>query len=203
MASELNQLYTLKISDVLKAGEVASRAFKAVQDPFYFDDPIQRDKNFHYLYDFPVRYCAKYGEAYAPSPNIEGVAAWKFFKEYHVSAWHAIRSGVLDIVFKARGRNLKKLRHYTSFIGRFHKRTADFPHWNLFNLAVDPVHQGKGYASKMLRPMLARIENENIPCYLDTASEKNVKMYEHFGFEVLESDIIPDSDIRVWAMLRK
>jgi ribosomal protein S18 acetylase RimI-like enzyme len=68
---------------------------------------------------------------------------------------------------------------------------------------VDPAYQGKGYASRLLKPMLARIDRENMPCYLDTEEEKNVSIYQHFGFKVLEEVKIPSTDIILRAMLRE
>jgi hypothetical protein len=50
--------------------------------------------------------------------------------------------------------------------------------------------------------MLARIDKEGLPSYLETQEEKNVPLYEHFGFKVLEEVNIPDLDVTNWAMLR-
>jgi len=41
-----------------------------------------------------------------------------------------------------------------------------------------------------------------LPCYLETLEEKNVRLYEHFGFTVLEQTAVPDTYLTVWAMLR-
>ncbi len=205
MTSELDQLYRLKKSDVLKAGEVASRAYIEVQEPYYFvfDNPNKRLKNYHYLCDFPIRYCVKYGEAYAPSSKIEGVAGWAFFQQYKIKAWQAIRSGFLNTVFRTSGGSLKKILSIINFQGKLHKRNINIPHWCFFILAIDPVHQGNRYASKLIRPMLSKIDEVGYSCYLDTASEKNVSIYQHFGFEIVEETMLPRTDFRWWAMLRR
>ncbi len=51
--------------------------------------------------------------------------------------------------------------------------------------------------------MLARIDEENLPCYLTTSDENNVSLYQHYGFEVIEKGVIPDTEVSVWAMLRE
>jgi len=84
-----------------------------------------------------------------------------------------------------------------------HKRLAPFKHWFLQTIGVDPQFQGKGYAGKLIRAMLGRIDKEDLPCYLETLDEKNVWLYEHFGFRVIEKSAIPRTDITVWAMLRE
>ena len=78
-----------------------------------------------------------------------------------------------------------------------------FPHWYLQLLGVDPVYQGKGYASILLRAMFARIDEERLPCYVETQNEKNVPIYQHYGFKVVEEGIFPGSEVNTWAMLRE
>ena len=76
-------------------------------------------------------------------------------------------------------------------------------HWHLLLLAVDPQHQGKGYASKLLEEMFSRIDEGGLPCYLETGGEKNVSMYQHFGFKVLEEFTEPNTTDKMVAMLRE
>ncbi|MGN0030251.1 MAG: GNAT family N-acetyltransferase [Marinilabiliaceae bacterium] len=75
--------------------------------------------------------------------------------------------------------------------------------WYLYDLAVKPQHQGKGVASRLLRPMLAYFDRIGANCFLETHDAKNVAMYEHFGFALVESPTLPHSGLRHYAMLRK
>jgi hypothetical protein len=38
--------------------------------------------------------------------------------------------------------------------------------------------------SALIKPILAKIDKEHLPCYLETVNEKNVPVYQHYGFEV-------------------
>jgi ribosomal protein S18 acetylase RimI-like enzyme len=67
---------------------------------------------------------------------------------------------------------------------------------------VDHKFQGNGYASKLLRPMLKRLDEEVVPCYLETLEKHNVGLYEHFGFKVVDESNVPGTDLTNWAMLR-
>ncbi len=58
--------------------------------------------------------------------------------------------------------------------------------WYLMVIGVDPVSQGQGYASKLLKPMLARLDEDSLPGYPETQKEKNATLYQHFGFNVIE-----------------
>jgi hypothetical protein len=50
--------------------------------------------------------------------------------------------------------------------------------------------------------MLDRIDQENLSCYLDTEVEKNVAIYQHYGFRALDDMIVPGTEVRSWGMLR-
>jgi hypothetical protein len=54
----------------------------------------------------------------------------------------------------------------------------------------------------LLKPILARIEQEHLPCYLSTQREENIRIYQRYGFEVVEDIEIPGTDMRTWGMLR-
>jgi ribosomal protein S18 acetylase RimI-like enzyme len=77
------------------------------------------------------------------------------------------------------------------------------PHWYLFIIGVDPDFLGRGYASQLIKPMLTRIDREQLQCYLDTKNEENVGLYQRFGFKILKEYQIPGSNVRNWSMLRE
>jgi hypothetical protein len=39
--------------------------------------------------------------------------------------------------------------------------------------------------------------------YLETQTERNVAFYQKRGFEVVSDGVVPDHEVRIWAMLRK
>ena len=84
-----------------------------------------------------------------------------------------------------------------------HNEVISSPHWYFFILGVDPDYQGKGFASRLIKPMLARIDKEQSSCYLDTNNEKNVDLYRYFGFKVIKKYQFPDSNVVNWSMLRE
>ena len=94
------------------------------------------------------------------------------------------------------------MRGLGQYVDAVHSRLIPFKHWFLQAIGVDPQFQGRGYASKLLRPMLSRIDEEGLPCYLETLEGQNVRLYEHFGFKVLEESNVPNTNLTNWAMLR-
>ena len=99
--------------------------------------------------------------------------------------------------------SLQRSQRFEAYYTPMWQRHTPFQHWILQFIGIDSVHQGKGYASTLLRPMLARIDEENLPCYLTTSDEEKVSLYQHYGFELIEKSVIPDTEVPVWAMLRK
>ena len=91
----------------------------------------------------------------------------------------------------------------TEIFNSLRNEYAKFSHWYLALIAVDPLHQGKGYASKLLRMKLAEIDKQNLPCYLNAQNENKVSLYEHFGFELIGKTKVPNSNFYYHGMLRK
>jgi GNAT superfamily N-acetyltransferase len=75
------------------------------------------------------------------------------------------------------------------------------PHWYLPLIGVDPVHQGKGYGTALLRHALARCDREHAPAYLESSNPANIPLYLRHGFEVLGA-IQVGSSPQIVPMLR-
>jgi ribosomal protein S18 acetylase RimI-like enzyme len=78
------------------------------------------------------------------------------------------------------------MQTFSRYLDKKHREIISDTHWYLQLLGVDPEYQGQGFASRLLRGMLTRIDEEGLPCYLETELAKNVPIYEHFGFRTLE-----------------
>jgi ribosomal protein S18 acetylase RimI-like enzyme len=79
---------------------------------------------------------------------------------------------------------------------------APTPHFYLSALGVDPDRQGQGVGSALLAPVLRAADSSGTPAYLETATARNVLLYERHGFGVVEELVLPRTDIRGWLMLR-
>jgi ribosomal protein S18 acetylase RimI-like enzyme len=198
MASDLNNPVRLTKAQVKTAAEMLARAFQ--DDPpsvYFFPDGSERKKKLPYVFRALIRYSLLHGEVYAASPNLEGAAVWLPSNKVDEALRRSIRS---DKVGKETASRQRSFGDYTSSV---HKRHAPFPHWYLHLLGVDPVYQGRGYAGILLRAMFTRIDKERLPCYLEATTEKNVAIYQHHGFRVVEQGKVPGSGVTLWSMLRE
>jgi GNAT superfamily N-acetyltransferase len=57
-----------------------------------------------------------------------------------------------------------------------------FPHWYLPWFGVDPVQQGRGLGTRLLRSCLERVDADHVPAYLETPNPRNIPFYERQGF---------------------
>ena len=202
MADGSNSPVRLGRSQIKAAGAMLARAF--YDDPFsvyLIPDDSRRGKLLPYIFEFSTRFGASYGEVYATSPNLEGVAVWLPSEKADMTLWRVMRNGGLSLLPRLGGDLIRRLPALNS-ISSLRKRHAPFRHWYLLLLGVDPVFQGKGYAGNLLRAMLARLDDEHLPCYLETQNEKNVSIYQHYGFQVVAEVPVPGTEIALWAMLR-
>ena len=206
--NQLNHLKRISEDQIEVASKVLGRAF--LDDPLFvycFPDRVERKNKIAIHSEFLILVGILSGEVYITSSNIEGVAIW------HP---HGIKDQIIGKQSKETMRRLKKVRKmdfsdplliermgiFEEIANSFQNEYVNFPHWYLAFIGIDPIHQGKGYGSKLLRMKLAEIDQQNLPCYLHTENERNVIFYEHFGFELIGKNKVPNSDIYHQAMLR-
>ncbi len=205
----IKDLYRLNRKDVLRAANVHARAFH--NDPLVclmYPNDEERKKLSPYLWKFLILDGLRYGEVYAPTSKLEGVAKWLPPKREHIGIWRAIRSGALTMVIKTakqkdeRRISIRKIEEITDYITDIHKKLVSEPHWYLASIGVDSDNQGKGFGSKLMKPMLERIEREGYLVYLETNHEGNIDLYKHLGFEVTDECLVPETNMKNWAMIK-
>ena len=180
-----------------------SRAFKDDLKEV-FPDPEERRVKTPYVNELYLLYEFSNSKAFITSPKLEGIAVWIHSNKWKKRTfWRILTLGAIRPAMKIGIKALRKMQALDKYIERKHRELAPFKHWYLAMLAVDPQHQGKGYASKLLNEMLSYIDEEGLRCYLETEGEKNVSMYQHFGFEVVDEFVVPGTKDKLVAMLRK
>ncbi len=201
---QLVDLYKITKQDIEPASWVLARAFQ-FNPPMIWEIPDESIRVSKLASMWRIKLCTgvKYGEVFASSKNLEGIAMWLNPQMAETSLWKFIKCGGIKLLFKLGIKSLRKMMHAQNYQEKVRKKYIQPPYWHLGPFGVDPEFQGKGYGSKLLWPMLNRIDEADLPIYLETAVEKNVPMYEHFGFEVVLMETIPDTTITNWAMIRR
>jgi len=203
MNTDLQGLVGLNKSHIKPAADMLSRVFWNYPVSTYaYPDELVRGKRLPYFFQYVLHYCTRYGEVYTTSHEMEGIAIWLPSDNYPMTFGKLIRSVPLPVFFGLGRESGQRMKSFGDYIDSVHQRLTPFKHLFLQTIGVDPHFQGKGYAGKLLSPMLARIDEKGLPCYLETMDEANVLLYEHFGFKVVGESTVPKTSLTNWAMLR-
>ncbi len=186
-----------------RASEVLTRAFQP--DPLYiyaFPDPDRRLRMLAILWRALVKYTLLYGDGYTTS-DVRGVACWLRPGDMDMTAWRTLRSGLWIMPLRAAREERRRFFGMLTHLDRVHKKTVTYRHWYLLALGVDPDHQGRGVGGRLIAPVLERADEDRLPCYLETQTERNVRFYRKHGFDVATEGDVPGHGVRLWTMLRK
>jgi ribosomal protein S18 acetylase RimI-like enzyme len=197
-----NEIYPIQKKDIRRAAAVLADAFQ--RDPVWnailSDATVEQREA---AFQTPVRYGLKYGEIYAPSENLEGIASWVPGKLSNMTVWRVLLSGALWPGLKLGPSVAKKMGPIFGPIETDRKaHMAGRPFIYLQILGVAPAYQGRGYGGKLIRSLIESSEQARLPIYLETETEGNVRLYEHFGFRVLQQITLPLIDLPMWEMVR-
>ena len=203
MVSETEKPVRLQESHIGQAAEALARAF--LNDPDFAELVPEHRKRAGILpLLFRVMLCRgiRRGEVYATSSAMEGVSIW-FPSGFYDMPFRALAGcGGLGLLFKVSWRLLWKMKQEEVFATRLHRRLAPFPHWYLAVLGVRPEFRGKGCASRVVKPVLDRLDALKLPAYVETSVNEYIDLYRHFGFKVLREAALPGSHGKMWVMLR-
>lgn len=177
------------------------RAF--ANDPMFrwmFPDPRQRSRSLQAFLRVPVQYGLRYGYVTESNDGM-AVAIW-LPPGRAITISGMVRCGMLAVPFRVGFRPFVRFMGADDVMGRFHKRFVPEPHWYLLLVGVDPEIQGRGLGSALIKDGLARADEANCPCYLDTSQERNLEFYQRHGFEVVGTASLGKGGPPGWAMRR-
>jgi GNAT superfamily N-acetyltransferase len=204
MSSDMDGLYRLTSRDVVGAAEAMADAFS--RDPLWqkvFEGEPDLDRRYQACFEVPVRHCLKYGEVYATSEGLEGILAIVPGRFSDMTVWRMFRAGALGSAMRMgakAGRRMAELKVLSSDRARV---TGVRPYVYLLLLGVRTAHQGKGLGGSLLRALIERFDGEGLPIYLETETEENVRLYEHFGFDLAQRISLDKLDLPMWEMIRE
>lgn len=112
-------------------------------------------------------------------------------------------NGGIKLMYLAPLSTFSRLMTYEHHAMKLKKQFTGHECWYLYNVTVKPQFQNRGYCSQILRPMLEYFDQTGQDCYLETHSENDVGLYEHYNFELLDVSYIPKTKVKHYAMLRK
>ena len=197
------QFRLVSIVDLKRAVLVQSSAFN--NDPFWqylIPNLEKRTKMLPRFFNVFLKVNINNETVYGISTPIEGVAVWSAPNQKRINLSGFIGSEILKLSLD--GFLFPFLKAFKVFIKleNMEKKHASEPHYYLNTIAVLPESQGKGFASKLIRPFLEKADEESVGAYTETMTLSNVGLYEHFGFHCVEQFHVPKTELNVWAFYR-
>jgi len=191
-------LYQLTQDDFIPACNMLGDAFR--EDPIWSEIFKNQEEKFPLAFGVPIKYTLKYGKIFAPTSDLEALAAWLPTPYVNTTFWRFIRSGSILVAMKL-GKDIgmqisKVFKQITK--DRQNLMKGDYVY--LYVLGVSPEKQGNGLGTNLVRKMQNNLA-PNIPIYLETESERNVSFYERLGFEVVNKFQVPMLDLPMWEMV--
>ena len=203
MTSRLDSLEKVNSQSLTRAAGVLSRAFW--KDPltvYFFDNEERRKVCLPAYFLYRLKQGLRHGEVYATSRNLESIAIWRHSRGIESSLWNDLRAGGLSLYRLYGSELIRRMKQVDQFTSERRRMLAPSLYMHLGPLGTDPDYQGKGYATRLVQPMLDYLDESGLPCYLEAQSESNVCLYEHYGFKVVAEGRVPIAEIPHWDMIR-
>lgn len=198
-----NGLYRLEKMDIKHLARVAAEAFR--DDPltvYLLQGDTQKAKRLPIVFEYYAALGIKYGQVYASSPDMEAVSIW-FDTPVRISLWQLISCGFPLKNLWCGFNYFQRDMQLNNLCDKMRDQLYPFSNKYLALLAVAPKYRMQGFASKVIRPILAELDRSNVTSYLETQNLQNVNMYRRWGYEEIGQFNLPLSNISLHAMLRK
>ena len=137
----------------------------------------------------------------APSNNFEGISIWYNSSELAFSFKDIIRAGLFNLLFKLNKASFNKFRELGESKKANRNETITGGYYFLDMIGVDPPCQNQGYAKIMIETKLEIIDENKMPCYLETSNIANADYYNKYGFRMIDENNF--HDIKTYSLYRE
>ncbi len=196
-------LYEVPLSRIDEVADVSAEAFIGSDDPignFMFQNEPHHLALKTRFFRSLVTSCSPNAVRQAISPNLEAVSIWFPPGMDHSEDAEPDPFGTHDFADPA---TMERMQAVNEVIAALTEHLGQEPQWYLHLVAVRPQFRDRRYSSALIRPMLAKADEENLPCTLITPSLGNVRKYESWGFKVVRELPVPRSLEKFVSMRRK
>ena len=198
---EENGLYIVKTSDFELLANTAGNAFTNYPLDVYFFGGKYDEESLKIIIKANLYSMIDEGIIYANNKEIDGFVILMPPGYTGSKSLPFLWNGGFWLLFKQGIGCLNRLSNFESFAMNLKEKYTNNKDWYLYMLCVKQNYQGKKIASKLMKPILNYFKLNKKMCYLETNSDSNVPIYEHFGFKLLQKTIVPNSNVSHYPML--
>ena len=201
-AIERAGLYIVKKEDLDRLADIAADAYQDYPLHNWFTGGKYDKRASKLIMQISLKTMTEDAVIYADSEEMNGFAVWLPIGFTGSKTIPFLVSGGLELILHSGPSIIGRLLTYETYAMNLKKEFTDNYDWYLYNLSIKKDAQGKGIASKLLRPMLQFCDDERMVAYLETNKESNVILYKHYNFELKKEEIIPKTTVTHYAMVR-
>ena len=201
-AIEKAGLYIVKKEDLDRLADIAADAYQDYPLHNWFTNGKYDKKASKLIMQISLKTMTEDAVIYADSEEMNGFAVWLPIGFTGSKTIPFLVNGGLELILHSGPGIIGRLLTYENYAMNLKKGFTDNYDWYLYNLSIKKDAQGKGIASKLLRPMLQFCDDERMVAYLETNKASNVDLYKHYSFELKKEEIIPKTTVTHYAMVR-
>ena len=201
-AIERADLYIVEKKDLDRLADIAADAYRDYPLHNWFTKGKYDKVASKLIMQISLKTMTEDAVIYADSEELNGFAVWLPFGFSGSKTLPFLLSGGLKLIFHSGFGIIGRLLKYESYAMNLKKEFTDNYDWYLYNLSIKKDAQGKGIASKLMRPMLQFCDDERMVAYLETNKEANVGLYKHYGFDLMREEMIPKTPVTHYSMVR-
>ncbi|MBQ1963189.1 MAG: GNAT family N-acetyltransferase [Clostridia bacterium] len=195
-------LYIVQRKDLDRLAEVAADAYRDYPLHNWFTKGTYDAVASRLIMQISLKTMAEDAVIYADSEELNGFAVWLPFGFTGSKTLPFLTNGGFRLILHSGLGIIGRLLTYETYAMNLKKTFTDHYDWYLYNLSIRKDAQGKGIASKLMRPMLQFCDDERMVAYLETNKETNVGLYKHYGFALMKEEPIPKTPVTHYAMVR-
>ena len=195
-------LYVVKERDLKRLAEVAADAYQDYPLHNWLTKGKYDAEASRLIMHISLKTMINDAVIYADSQELNGFAVWLPPGFTGNKTLPFLLNGGLKLILHSGFGIIGRLLNYETYAMGLKREFTDNKDWYLYNLSVKRNAQGKGIASKLLRPMLDFCDGEKKVAYLETNKESNVGLYRHYGLDLKRGEFIPETSVMHYAMVR-
>lgn len=201
-AIEKAGLYIVEKKDLDRLAEIAADAYENYPLHNWLTNGKYDAKASKLIMQISLKTMTEDAVIYADSEEMNGFAAWLPFGFSGNKTLPFLMNGGLELILHSGLGIIGRLLTYEKYAMGLKKEFTDNYDWYLYNLSIKKDAQGKGIASKLMRPMLQFCDDERMVAYLETNKDVNVGLYKHYGFDLMREELIPTTPVTHYSMVR-
>jgi ribosomal protein S18 acetylase RimI-like enzyme len=192
------ELYRLNKTHIPAASKALAEAF--LEDGLVLricPEEENRERAIEPVFRFSASTAVRSGEAWATSPDLEGVALWQYSWRMFFPPWSWFTFGGFDIYRNLSRKGYRELMRVSDRIDRARASVAPDRYLYLSSLGVRPEFRRKGLATALVADRIRAAEKDGVPTIVETNTPEALAFYESVGFRSLKTFRAADMDYYV------